>query len=1010
MKRSIVFLLILTLLFSLLSPVTTAASAVVYGDLNEDDKSTAEDALTVLKSVVGKVTLTEEQTSAGDVNLSGKVDATDALMILQFVVGKIDLYPAQAITQMTEEEQFYYRLNQQYKATFADFSDPVKVSSQLDPAELVEQFGGDPAVAPVDGYTVTANGKLCYTPLSNEAKRLGNLAKYNIAQKVSGSLQLGGTTLTYSMPKDVTAYDVIPINYSVYSSQDHPIHVEAVAFEEPARNKGNTYYDANLAGTVDMTLSYEGYVVADNRPTAPYLSPLADRDVQGSAYPNFEASELVKSGTLKVGDYTWLKFKYTNTGDTILDGDGNSAFRFAPHLYKYQDGGWVHVGDTPNLYYPLLDYVYPGESGEFWALFNIGGTSTVYGLEAGDYKVEIDGYLRTEGDTYPTNPMAFTGGRVTHSSFEFSVTEEGAQTTPNTVKHSKPTAVKRNNWLANFEEFMSSYSTLYQVGKSASAPTKGVLYLQVAPFTEEVVLKVMHGNTAGLSAVHIPVTVDTDSVSITLNPYNNNYVIQADGTRTPMVMTQNMVDMRGNIDRGPNCADIVVNDLRNMKEAGINTLTTTHAYTGHLSGLYDMSMFMLDCARKMDFSLEGQALYYYRHQGAINRVRAYDKKVNLGSVRDSFGMSQIDAANGILARWNLLRYGDFYHYDPVTKTVPIAVEDNFGWMNSVLNCRFGIDNEYSDRLLWKWLEKAYNGDIAAVNEKYDASYSQFRDITVSDQGTAQVAGHLTGLTLDNENNVYHDWNAATMELDVFRTTERVRYYTEMLRTLDVPNTKVSLRSENMLFLAGGISQTTSNPHYRHVYYDQRRAAMIPEILAASDIIYADSSYACMAFTDREVYELTRQAAKTGFVTAKTPSFNHMWDPAINDMLGSMQYDEFMSLGSLQKSVMMARNTSLFTYWKAMYEAGGIPGTMWMDYNCDLYVTTTQYKEMQFFKQKVDEMLSTEEGKAWATSVPDEATQSPLADIAVGAYSYPEAYIEEQLNTIPRINRITSFVL
>ena len=1005
-QKILVFILIFFILISVFPMVPVALSTVTIGDVNHDLSINAKDALQVLRASVGKYNPTEDEIIAGDVDGSKKLDAKDALMILQYSVGKRDVFPV----NLTEEEKFYEIISQKYGATFSDFKKPVTVSSELDPAELVEKLGGDPAVAPVDGYTVTSDGKLSYTPLSNEAKRLGSLEKYNNALKVRGTLQLGETTLTYSMPKDVTAYDVIPISYSVHSSNSQPIHLEAVAFEEPNRNKGKNYYDANLPGTVDMTLSYEGYVVAENRPTAPYLSPLADRDVQGSAYPNFEASDLTKSGTLKVGDYTWLKFKYTNTGDTILDGEGNSAFRFAPHLYKYQDGGWVHVGDTPNLYYPLLDYVYPGESGEFWTLFNIGGTSTVYGLESGDYKVEIEGYLRTEGDTYSTNPMAVAGQRVTHSSFEFTVTKNGAQTTPNAVKHSRPFTVKRNNWLADFEEFMSSYSTLYNAGKSASAPTKGVLYLQVAPFTKEVVLKVMHGNAPELSAVHLPVTVDTNSVSITLNPYNNNYVIQEDGTRTPMIMTQNMVDMRGNIDRGPNCADIVVNDLRNMKEAGINTLTTTHSYTGHLSGTYDMSMFMLECARKMGFSLEGHALYYYRHSNAINRVRAYDKNVDLGSLRDAFGLSQIDAANGILARWNLIRYGDFYHYDPITKTVPIAVEDNFGWMNSVLNCRFGIDNDYSDRLLRKWLEKAYNGDVDALNKKYNANYGQFRDITISDQGTPTAAGHLTGLTLDNESNVYHDWNAATMELDVFRTTERVRYYTEMLRTLDVPNTKVSLRSENMLFLAGGISQTTSNPHYRHVYYEQRRAAMIPEVLAASGIIYADSSYACMAFTDREVYELTRQAAKTGFVTAKTPSFNHMWDPAINDKLGSMQYDEFMSLGSMQKSVMMARNTSLFTYWKAMYEAGGIPGTMWMDYCCDLYVTTTQYKEMQFFKQKVEEMLATKEGKTWANSVPSEATQSPLADIAVGAYSYPEAYIEEQLNTIPRINRISSFVL
>ena len=293
-------------------------------------------------------------------------------------------------------------------------------------------------------------------------------------------------------------------------------------------------------------------------------------------------------------------------------------------------------------------------------------------------------------------------------------------------------------------------------------------------------------------------------------------------------------------------------------------------------------------------------------------------------------------------------------------------------------------------------------DIDKLNRKYGSSYGEFKEISLSDQGGVQ---ELDGLVLNNSSAVYHDWNAATMELDVFRTTERVRNYKEMLRSMNVPSAKIALRSENSIYMAGGISQTTDNAHYRYIYYEQRRAAAIPEIMAASGIVYSDSGYSAYAFTDAEVYELTRQAAKTGFVTAKTPPFNHMYDPVITPSLGNIYYSDYMALGNADKLIMMKRNSSLFTYWKAMYEAGGIPGTTWMDYNCDLYVTTTQYKEMQFFKQKIAEMLSTEEGKAWATSVPADATESPIDDVVVGAYSYPESYIKEKLATIPRINRI-----
>ncbi len=1005
MKRLIGLLLIFTLLLGLLSPLATAVSAVAYGDLSGDGRSSSEDALMVLKSVVGKLVLTEEQKQAADVDANQKVNSADALMILQRVVGKIERYPAEEINSMSEEEQFYHQLNQQYKATFDDFGDLVEVGSDLDPAELVEKLGGDPETAPVAGYQVSPELKLSYTPLSNEARRKGELSLYNTANKVGGTIQNGTTSLTYTLPKTVTAYDVIPIQYSVHStSQKLPVHFEATAYEEATRLGKQNCYDANLPGTVNMALEYLGYVTADNVGGKPYLTPTTVGDIQGQQYPAYDASELIRSGTLKTGDYTWLKFKFTNTGNTVLDGEGNSAFRFAPHLYQYQGNGWVHVGDTLNLYYPLLDYVYPGESGEFWVLFNIGGNSQQFGMKPGNYKVVIDGHLRTESDTYNTNAMAIAGRAVTSSSFEFSVTDQGAQTQPRSVENSKGTVMSRNTWLSNFEEFMSSYTSLYQVGKNLNQATSGTMYLQVAPFTKQITLRLINGNADEIAMVSVPVTVNTDSVSITLNPYNNNYVVQNDGTRTPMIMTQNMVDMRGNIDRGPYTDDIIVNDLRNMKEAGINTLTTTHAYTGDYSGLYDMSMFMLDAARKMGFRLEGHALYPYRSTLATTRVRASDRTISLGSQRDMFNQVGVDASNGILAFWNLVRYGDMYHYDPVTKTVPIAIEENYGWMNSDLNCRFGIGNSYSDRLLWKWLEKAYDEDIAKLNRKYGSSFGAFKEISLSQQGGTP---ELDGLVLNNSSAVYHDWNAATMELDVFRTTERVRNYKEMLRAMNVPQAKIALRSENSIYMAGGISQTTDNAHYRYIYYEQRRAAAIPEIMAASGIVYSDSGYSAYAFTDREVYELTRQAAKTGFVTAKTPPFNHMYDPIITESMGNIAYSDYLSLGNADKLIMMKRNGSLFTYWKAMYEAGGIPGTMWMDYNCDLYVTTTQYKEMLFFKQKIAEMLATDEGKAWATSVPETATQSPIADVFTGVYSYPEAYIEEQLKTIPRINRITN---
>ncbi len=72
-----------------------ATTDLLFGDVNNDGKSDAADALEVLKNVVGKVQFTQEQLTLGDVDGNGKADAADALMILQKVVGKIEKFPVE---------------------------------------------------------------------------------------------------------------------------------------------------------------------------------------------------------------------------------------------------------------------------------------------------------------------------------------------------------------------------------------------------------------------------------------------------------------------------------------------------------------------------------------------------------------------------------------------------------------------------------------------------------------------------------------------------------------------------------------------------------------------------------------------------------------------------------------------------------------------------------------------------------------------------------------------------
>ncbi len=67
--------------------------AYTLGDVNEDGKIDAKDALDVLKASVGKITLTEEQKLAAEVDGKEGINANDALQILKYSVKKITKFP-----------------------------------------------------------------------------------------------------------------------------------------------------------------------------------------------------------------------------------------------------------------------------------------------------------------------------------------------------------------------------------------------------------------------------------------------------------------------------------------------------------------------------------------------------------------------------------------------------------------------------------------------------------------------------------------------------------------------------------------------------------------------------------------------------------------------------------------------------------------------------------------------------------------------------------------------------
>ena len=369
-KMALALLLCCCMLTASLAPAS-AKGNYLTGDVNNSGKIDATDALLALQHSVRINVLTGDALEAADTNGDGAVNANDALLILQYSVELITMFPA----DMTGEERYYASRDAYYHATGEDFVDNGEANLE-DIKALLEQYGQDPEAADLENCGFTVDGRLVYTPVSNAAQKLGTLNKYDNAEKVSGSIELNGAVLNYTMPKKVTAYDAVPIQYTLTSYFPvTPLHISATTYEEPDRyqDAAGNYFDCNLPGNVDFEFTYNGYVAGNIQDGYAPSWQCDFNDTQGTNYPAYETSELIKSGTISSqDDVVWFNFGFKNTGNTILDSEGNGAFNFCPALFKKnRDGVYEQTinPSTDNYMQRIYDYLYPGEEGDLWLLF-----------------------------------------------------------------------------------------------------------------------------------------------------------------------------------------------------------------------------------------------------------------------------------------------------------------------------------------------------------------------------------------------------------------------------------------------------------------------------------------------------------------------------------------------------------------------------------------------------------------------------------------------------------------
>ncbi len=840
-----------------------------------------------------------------------------------------------------------------------------------------------------DAYAIHDDRGLIYNPLSRYAAH----KSYADVPWFEGTLETdNGNAVSFRLPTQMTAYDMIPVEYAFTKANCfETVHFLATGLEDADRKQGKEFYSNILPGKIRVDFSYLGYVTAENHTENRAVHHgNFENDRQAKKYPHLETAPLRRSGVLPDSDYFWLKFAYKNTGDTILSVNGSGTFCFEPILEKMDEqGNWQHHRTQNNLFVRLTDDCYPGEGGEFYVSFD-----HAENIGPGHYRVIINCLVRNE----TSNPENFTvniwAGRTYQTiAQEFDVEETFRQTEPAPIATLYQKAeTQRNTWLHTYEEFLTSYDSWHDpFAIHPERDGKHLLFVQVAPWTNCITLKLLTGNSMNQVAVTVPVQVESDSIKVKLDTEHLNYIINNEGKRVPAIIAQSMCDMRVHLALGPEADQTLLNELMDMRDCGVNLISTTAAFETFMNPdpkafnhNTDAHWFMCDAIKQLGMKLEGWITYPYDSTNNVNKARwitgddRFDPK-KVTCVDDPL----LAEACGIKTAYQFKRWGDNY-FVMGDGRVPVVAEDTRGWHRVDIQNRHHLD-EATKQKFRDFVQAKYH-TIEDLNAVWGTEYADFAAID-PEEGTFRDHGEPSYTTADC---AFPEWCRALEDLDVFRTASRMGNYRRILQETDpLFNGTVGIRTEGGNWTAQ-VPYDTGNQRYRHVYYSQRRVACMPKEMAEAGIISLHSDYCTLPYSPEEVAELTRGSVAMGITPMHMIQADRMRDIAINPHYGQ-DYSIRYNLGEkANRGAYISTVISLFGWYKATYENGGIPGVLWEDYLCDGYVTSMQIKEMKFFRQKLQEALDTPEGRAWQNGCTVDAKAAVAKSYA--ANSFDPAYI------------------
>lgn len=831
--------------------------------------------------------------------------------------------------------------------------------------------------APVTGYQIHADGGLIYDPLRREAELTGQLRAYADAATEKTTVLLGASRLEISVPTNARAYDVVPVPYTLYPGEGtaYPVAVESTAFEEEAKRKGRDLFDLSLPGKIEFGVEYLGSVTAHLDP-AEKQNITADFTDKPGVYPNFHSAPLQRSGVVEAGDLVWFKFRLTNTGNTIFDAEGLGGGQLVPELLrKDAQGVFQPFAKSYNLYYRNLTYWYPGETWEPWIIFSIpkaGMPPEHYHLDPGEYKVR----LRVVSRSYqqPDSAVNYWDG-IDAFVWEMPITVEpaprmAAVAEGSTVPVTWSDAVnKLPTFIHTFEQFMTAFDCHLKPPAADREPIKGVLHLQVAPWTKQVVVRLITGKTPAVATRAIPIRVDSAPLVINLPKKLPHVVPGADGRAEPVFFSQTMADMRTNVQEGPTPEVGIVDKIRQMKQLGVNVVATTsmpwlyddrHGRAFNYAG--DALKYALEVLRKEHILVEAWGSYPF-DRGDVRDLASWITKKDYGDMARvmsgygdaSFYVSSVEKrlpqANAAILGYHLHRWGDLF-FQEADGTVPISTEDTRGWMRDDLAVRFPIGPQ-GTAVFRQWLEAKYQS-VEKLNAAWGSTFAAFAGI---DPETYKADRYGQRWAYGDASHPFHDWNKAVEDYDHWRTEIRMQNYRDYLAAVQssIPKPKVMFRTEGGNAIVAGLNPTDANTHFRHAFYSQRRLGAIAEVIDQAGLVGYHADYTTLPYTPSELRKIVRASVSQGITPVYLAQFNNMRDIAVNDLYGR-SYQQDYNLDTPRKGIMMHVLTAAYPWFKIMVEEGGIPGLLWEDLECDGVVTETQQRELRFYQDKLKQAL------------------------------------------------------